>query len=328
MAYRLAIQIEEGHIAWAVANLRDSKPYSIVRAGVRVFSTGRKSKTGVSLAEDRRIARSARRRLDRMQSRRARLVKLLIEYGFFPDERDLRKNLERLNPYELRARGLDHPLSPNEFARAVFHINKRRGYKSNRRLQRRDDLGGARSDAIKRLRDSITNGEARTVGEYLYKKSLQQEPVRARQKVVRSVSNASEAHHHQWFVDRSMIADEFDNLWKVQARFNQELFKQETYESIRDTIFFQRRWKTSFNRYCRLLPELTVAHKALPSVQLLNIHQCVNSLAIVTAQGKRRLNPVERSILVGHLGSTRRISSSKASLLLGLENGSYLADDQ
>lgn len=327
MAYRLAIQIEEGCIAWAVVNLRDSKPYSIVRAGVRVFSTGRNPKTGVPLAEDRRVARSARRRLDRMQSRRDRLVKLLIEYGFFPPERDLRKNLERLNPYELRARGLDHPLSPSEFARAVFHINKRRGFKSNRRLQSRDDVGGARNDAIRRLRYSLTNGEARTVGEYLYKKALQQDPVRVRQRVPRSVTNASTTHNHQWFVDRSMIADEFDNLWKVQARFNQVLFKQEAYVAIKDTIFFQRRWKSPFNRYCSLMPESTVAHNALPSVQLLKIYQCVNRLTIVTTEGKRPLNDVERSTLVKHLGRTRRLSIIRASLLLELENGSYLADE-
>lgn len=116
-------------------------------------------------------------------------------------------------------------------------------------------------------------------------------------------------------------------LWKTQTKFNQVLFTREAYEAIKDTIFFQRRWKTPLNRYCSLLPELHVAPNALPSVQLLNVYKSVNSLVVLTTDGKRRLNDAERSTLVRHLKGTRRVSISLASQLIGLEIGSYLADD-
>ena len=74
------------------------------------------------------MARAMRRRRDRLLRRKQRMINLLIEHGFFPEDENERKALERLNPYELRARGLDESLQPEEFARALFHINQRRGF--------------------------------------------------------------------------------------------------------------------------------------------------------------------------------------------------------
>ena len=46
---------------------------------------------------------------------------------------------------DLRARGLDENLAPHELGRALFHLNQRRGFKSNRRADRRAD-GQRRSE--------------------------------------------------------------------------------------------------------------------------------------------------------------------------------------
>jgi hypothetical protein len=59
--------------------------------------------------------------------------------GFFSADEAARKALQTLNPYELRAKGLDQPLKPEEFARALFHINQRRGFKSNRKTDKKDN---------------------------------------------------------------------------------------------------------------------------------------------------------------------------------------------
>lgn len=46
-----------------------------------------------------------------------------------------------LDPWELRARGLDKPLSPAEFAVALGHIAKRRGFKSARKGKEANTAG-------------------------------------------------------------------------------------------------------------------------------------------------------------------------------------------
>ncbi|NBS82640.1 MAG: type II CRISPR RNA-guided endonuclease Cas9, partial [Betaproteobacteria bacterium] len=128
MRYRLGLALGTNSIGWAMIRLDASDtPCAVIKSGVRIFSDGRNPKSGVSLAVERRLARSVRRRRDRLLKRKARMMRMLIDYGFFPSDPNERKRLEQTNPYELRAKGLDHLLTPAEFARAVFHINQRRG---------------------------------------------------------------------------------------------------------------------------------------------------------------------------------------------------------
>jgi len=105
------------------------QPCAIIRAGVRIFSDGR-DPYGSSLAVARRNARGMRRRRDRLLRRKRRMMRLLIQFGFFPEDERERKALELLDPYLLRARGLDEALTPHEFGRALFHMNQRRGFRS------------------------------------------------------------------------------------------------------------------------------------------------------------------------------------------------------
>ena len=134
MRYRLALDLGSTSLGWAMIRLSaDNAPIAIIKAGVRIFSDGRNPKDGSSLAVTRREARAMRRRRDRLLKRKARMMATLIAHGFFSTLEAERKALETLNPYTLRAKGLDVALSPAEFGRALFHINQRRGFKSNRK---------------------------------------------------------------------------------------------------------------------------------------------------------------------------------------------------
>ena len=134
MRFRLALDLGSTSLGWAMVRLDASNiPCAVIKAGVRIFSDGRNPKDGSSLAVGRREARAMRRRRDRLLKRKNRMTATLIEHGFFPKDETQRKALADLNPYALRAKGLDHALTPGEFARALFHINQRRGFKSNRK---------------------------------------------------------------------------------------------------------------------------------------------------------------------------------------------------
>ena len=119
MRYRLALDLGSTSLGWAMLRLNtDNAPCAVIKAGVRIFSDGRNPKDGSSLAVTRREARAMRRRRDRLLKRKSRMMHTLIAHGFFPKDEASRKALETLNPYALRAKGLDEALKPDEFARA------------------------------------------------------------------------------------------------------------------------------------------------------------------------------------------------------------------
>lgn len=166
--YRLALDLGTNSLGWCVFSLSDDlRPESISRMGVRIFSDGRDPKSGASLAVERRMARQARRRRDRLLGRKNALMGALVEFGLMPRAQEERKRLERLDPYRIRAEGLEKKLSLYELGRALFHINQRRGFKSNRKTDKSNEDGKIVS-GIQRLRERLAAANARTLGEYLY----------------------------------------------------------------------------------------------------------------------------------------------------------------
>ena len=150
--YRLALDIGTTSIGWCLLRLdadTPPKPKAIIRMGVRIFPDGRNPKDGTSLAVTRRNARAMRRRRDRLLKRKTRLLNALTRLGFFPLDDGERRNLVSLDPYALRKKGLYESLTGPEFARALFHINQRRGFLSNRKTDKKDSDSGALKKAIR-----------------------------------------------------------------------------------------------------------------------------------------------------------------------------------
>ena len=133
LKFRLALDIGTTSIGWCLIKINeDYQPQAIIKMGVRIFSDGRNPKDGSSLAVTRREARQMRRRRDRLLKRKDRLLKALIKHKFFPTDETERQACVNLDPYELRRKALYERIEGKEFARALFHINQRRGFKSNR----------------------------------------------------------------------------------------------------------------------------------------------------------------------------------------------------
>src|SRR3546814_17083587 len=78
-----------------------------------------------------------RRRRDRYVRRRSALLHALVETGLMPADAKDAKALAVCDPYSLRKRALDERLEPYEIGRALFHLNQRRGFKSNRQAERK-----------------------------------------------------------------------------------------------------------------------------------------------------------------------------------------------
>lgn len=327
MKYRLAIDLGSTSIGWAILRLKpnnsgDKTPTAIVKAGVRIFSDGRNPKDGSSLAVTRREARAQRRRRDRLLKRKARMLQHLIDLGFFPSQKDEQKLLERINPYELRKKGLDEALTPHEFGRALFHINQRRGFKSNRKTDKQESESSALKAAIKQVTSQIDGNTIRTVGELLFQRMQNGLPVRARYREKKMLTDDGKSKidkSYDLYIDRSMVEAEFEALWKRQAELNSEIFNSEAKSQLKDTLLFQRNLRPVRPGRCTLIPTEPRAPLALPSTQRFRIYQEVNHLRILrTGLVDEALTLTQRDRLVDALEKSPKCSFTRMKKILEL----------
>lgn len=264
MRYRLALDLGSTSLGWAMIRLdANDRPCAVIKAGVRIFSDGRNPKDGTSLAVTRRNARAMRRRRDRLLKRKARMMQALIKHGFFPFDEKERKALESLNPYELRANGLDKQLTPYEFGRAIFHINQRRGFKSNRKTDKKENDSSILKASINRLKNVLETHESRTVGEWLYKRMSTGNTVRARyreNKVLKDDGKPRIEKSYDLYIDRAMVEAEFDTIWDKQSEFNPILFNEIAKKKLKDILLYQRKLKPVDPGRCTFLPNENVRH--------------------------------------------------------------------
>lgn len=314
--YRIGIDIGTNSLGWCVLDLdRSGEPRAIRRIGVRIFSDGRDPQSGTSLAVARRVPRQQRRRRDRYLDRREKLMAALVRHGLMPADPAARKALQDLDPYLLRARGLDAPLALHELGRAIFHLDQRRGFKSNRKTDRSGDEKEVKGmkGAIATLDREIRESGARTLGEYLWQTRRSGEdgtplpvrrckPVRARRRGVGA--NA------EWdlYPSRAMYEAEFDALWAAQARHHPTL-TDTAREAIRGILFFQRPLRPVDPGKCALDPTDQRAPWALPSAQRFRMLQQLADLRwIGVDQVEHALDPHQRRRVLEKLERAREMS--------------------
>lgn len=306
--YRLGLDLGTNSIGWFLYGLNGDKVDSVIDGGVRIFSDGRDPKSGASLAVDRRAARAQRRRRDRFLRRKAALMKRMAEVGLMPDDPHEAKELERHDPYQLRAEGLDSALPLTHFGRALFHLNQRRGFKSNRKADRGDNESGKIKDATARLDQAMMAKGARTYGEFLHmRRAAAPDPkqvptARTRLSVVRR-DNADKAEAgYDFYPDRRHLSEEFHKLWTAQARHHHGL-TDDLRDEIGLIIFHQRPLKTPGVGLCLFTDE-----KRIPSAHPLNqrriLYETVNALR-VAARGEpsRALTRDERDQIIHALNN-------------------------
>ena len=291
--YRLGLDLGTNSIGWAAVQLDDQgHPCNVLNMGVRIFPDGRNPTDKTSNAVTRRIARGQRRRRDRYLIRRHQLLQALVEYGLMPSNPDARKDLQQLDPYILRARGLDQPLRPFELGRALFHLGQRRGFKSNRKSGDDEEEEKKKISAgIEELRHRIKESGARTLGEFLAHRHAQKKPVRAREEL-------------GLYPSRAMYEEEFDVLRQVQEGHHE--LTAEQWANLREIIFYQRPLKPVEPGWCQFEFKCREkrAAKALPIFQEFRIFQEVNNLRVqISSEPERSLSEEERKGILQRLRS-------------------------
>ncbi|MEW8248204.1 MAG: type II CRISPR RNA-guided endonuclease Cas9 [Candidatus Thiodiazotropha endolucinida] len=319
MKYRLGLDIGTHSIGWAIVALDDAnppKPASLVRIGSRIFPDGRDPQSGESLAVNRREPRSQRRRRDRFLRRQQAFLDHLIRYGLLPQGEKARKELQPRDPYTLRKKGLDGALLLHELGRALFHLNQRRGFKSNRKADRK----AGESGKIKQAADRFAAEELsryRTVGEALYHRLAEGKGSRAR------LQGSGVKAAYDFYVTREMIGDEFDALWAKQQSYHPEQLHDQARATLRDILLRQRPLKSPPVGKCWLEPNEARAPLALPSSQRFRLYQELNHLRLIdlSTGEERPLSRRERDNLASYLASRAKAKyQALRQRLFGKEN--------
>jgi CRISPR-associated endonuclease Csn1 len=284
--YRLGLDLGSNSLGWFMVWLDENDSAAgLGPGGVRIYPDGRDPKSGASNAADRRVARGMRRRRDRYLARRWQLTGLLVRHGLMPDDEAGRKQLEALDPYALRAGALDGVLPPHHVGRALFHLNQRRGFLSNRKTEKGDEDAGAIKEAAGKLEQSMREAGARTLGEFFHGRQKTRQPVRARNQ---SLGAKAE---YDFYPLRQMLAHEFEKIWQAQARHH-PVMTEAARDAIHHAIFHQRPLKPPPTGKCSLDPATDPADAegfrcpwAHPLAQRFRIWQEVRNLS-VTEIGK------------------------------------------
>ncbi len=289
MRWRLGGDLGTNSLGWCAVELDGAgAPCRIIALGSRIFSDGRDPKSKQSLAVDRRDARAMRRRRDRFKQRQAALLKHLTLAGLFPPETDetARAALEDLDPFALRARALYEALTPYEIGRALFHLNQRRGFKSNRRTDRKaDDESGKIRVGVQRLKTEMEKAGAATFGEFLHLRRGEATDeshipsVRTRLRPERG--EGAKGDGYDFYPDRALLEEELDAILEAQAAHHSTLLTEAVRETLFDVIFHQRPLRAPRVGTCTLIPGEERLPKAHPLFQRRRLLEEVNALRIV-----------------------------------------------
>jgi CRISPR-associated endonuclease Csn1 len=321
---RLGLDIGTNSIGWWLYSTEDGDIVDVIDGGVRIFSDGRDPKSKVSLAVDRRAARAQRRRRDRYLRRKTALMKRMSQAGLMPVDPCEAKALELFDPYQLRAEGLDRELPLAHFGRALFHLNQRRGFKSNRKTDRGDNESSKIKDATARLDLEMMLRNARTYGEFLYmRRATATDPkrvptVRTRLAVAaRDVAENEEAGY-DFYPDRRHLSEEFERLWAAQAEFHPDTLTDELRDEIALIIFHQRPLKTPEVGLCLFTDE-----RRIPSAHPLNqrriLLETVNALRIATRSELARALTMEERDKILHALDNKKHTKSLSGMSLKLK---------
>lgn len=323
LRYRLGLDLGANSLGWCLVELNEEnppKPIRLIRLGVRLFRDGRepagKGKVGASLAVNRRMRRQSRRRRDRWLKRQRRLLDALIRHGLLPADEATRKALVQLDPYELRRKALHEALPPHQVGRALFHLNQRRGFKSNRKVDKADEKeSGKIKSAIARVKESLTEKNARTIGEWLAIRHAERLPVRARLR-----GEGAKAAYELYF-SRDLIEQEFDAIWAAQAAHQPKVFTATVGAELKEILLRQRPLRPVRPGKCTLEPNDERAPLALPSSQRFRILQELNNLRIERGLGESEsLTLSQRNLIADQLERSPKVTFDRMRRMLKLGN--------
>ena len=202
----LGIDTGTNSLGWAIVD-KDESVYHLVAKGTNIFSEGVKIEKGIesSKAAERTDHRSVRKHYWRRKIRKIRLLTILSEHDLCPPlkKEQLRQwrlkkvyptedtfmewqrteDKANVNPYRFIYICLTQKLDLSDLTqrfilgRALYHLNQRRGFLSNRKESTKESEGAVK-EGISSLSEDIKAAGCKYLGEYFYQLYQKGEKIR------------------------------------------------------------------------------------------------------------------------------------------------------
>lgn len=297
----LGLDIGIASCGWAVARV-DGTP-GIVLMGSRCFEAPENPKTSELLNKARRQYRGQRRVVRRRRQRMRAVRRLLDEVGLLtspvpllPGERPALAP----DPWKWRAEGLSRALMPREFAAALIHIARHRGFWSNSKRDRganAPDENGKVLAGIAALEEKVAAWP--TFGAMIARDDTFRDRKRNRAGVYDRTPK------------RDLIADEVRKLFGAQRRLGNTAATEELGERFAAIAFHQRPLQDSEAMVgpCTFEPGERRAARNGYSFELFRFLARLTTLTLVEGPGRfRRLTPGELRGAVRDFGAQKTIT--------------------
>jgi CRISPR-associated endonuclease Csn1 len=301
-----------GSCGWAVLQAPPSAdaPGAIPAIGSWIFDVPETDKERTPTNQNRRGSRLLRRVIRRRRNRMSELRGLFRQSGLLSTDSADALKLKGLDPWELRARGLDKQLTGNEFAVALGHIAKRRGFKSAAKSKTANTNSDDKKmlSALEKTQERL--GRYRTMGEMF----------------ARDPEFATRRRNRDGVYDRTAgrgdLAHEVKTLFTAQRRIGMDKASDALEESYVAIAFRQKAMQDSERLVgmCSFEPAEKRAAKLSPSFEKFRLLTRLINLRVTTPDGERSLRPDELDKATADQGATKILTGKKVRDLIGLSD--------
>lgn len=306
----LGIDLGIGSCGWAIIKESGSGG-EIVDWGTRTFDVPETDKERTPTNQLRRQHRGLRKVLRRRRQRMNEIRRLFKENGLIEGDGKSALKVTGLDPWHLRAKGLDRKLTGQELAVALGHIAKHRGFKSNSKRKSNEPA----SDDSKMLKEIEKTQERlktyRTVGEMFAKDEV----------------FAIRKRNRDGDYSRSVLRDEQQRevrlLLSQQRRIGNTLASEELERDFIALAFFQRPLADSEDKVgdCPFEPGEKRAAKHSPAFELFRFLSRLTALRLQSSNDSRAFAPSEIVAASAEFGTQNGMTFKRLRKILDLDSG-------
>lgn len=288
-----------------------------------------KSKAESPKNATRREKRQARRQLFRRRFRNKLLTQALQQAGMLPLGNDAMQafwlsqpgQAEAKDPYQLRRRALTEPLTLHELGRVIFHLNQRRGFRSNGQATAatEDDdekgalyTGSGEKVGIIQTQEEWETGGFATFGAYL------------------SSLDPHEQRRRNRYTLRRWYEEEMQAIWAAQAPHHPGILTDELGLQLADPaagiVFYQRPLRSQKHHLgkCTFEPDKPRCPKSHPDFEEFRMWSVLHNIEIVAVgRDAAKLDDAEKTAVRDLFYSTDEITPKKILKKLHLAETSH-----
>jgi CRISPR-associated endonuclease Csn1 len=298
-------------IGWGLLDIDpDARTLTIVAAGVRTFDAPETSKERTPTNAVRRLHRGQRRVIRRRRQRMNQIRRLFHEAGLLLTAATDALSLNGLNPWRLRAEGLERPLTGPELAVVLGHIARHRGFKSN---AKRDAAANAADETSKMKKAIAVTQERlqgfRTVGQMFDADPAFQDRKRNRGDFSRSILRADQE-------------SEVRQIFAEQRRRGNGLATEALEKDFSRIAFYQRPLQDSEHmvQFCPFEPKEKRTARRSYAFEMFRLLSRLATISLSAGGQDIRLNPGQIGRIAEDFGKTKGISYKAVRKTLELDN--------